>query len=479
MFVPLIVAAAMATLPLYGQEMSAESSSTRSHNGEERNVTRWRNSNGVTDFNVEMRGKIELTDDDKDIKSLSNDGYLEITKTVFGSKRNIVIESLGGGKIKKEYYEGRTKMDWDTSGKSWLAEILPEIVRSSTLGAEGRVNRIYQKGGATAVLDELDELRGDYTRAHYAKLLLEKDIPAADMANVVSSIADNIHSDYYLASVYQNHVGKMLATPASANAFYQGTQRINSDYYKTVVLKEALQKFSASPQQLKTILQSAASIKSDYYLSVVLTTLLEQDNLKEESLAELIAVSNNIPSAYYRSLVLGKALEKKGLSTKAQKELVKAVSGVSSDYYKAGVVTKMAEGGTIDNGVQKELIGVVADGISSDYYAASSFKSILENQQLNDEAFRQVVTAGGKLNSANYAAEVLKAAGKDDLSKERLTALLQASAGINSDHYLSELLSSLAPQVKNADAQVKDAYRVAAKRISNETYYGRALKAID
>src|SRR5690349_6929206 len=66
-------------------------------------VQRWKTSTGVTNFNVEIRGKIEVTDDDKDIKSLSDNGYLEITKTVFGSKRAIVVESLGGGKIKKEY----------------------------------------------------------------------------------------------------------------------------------------------------------------------------------------------------------------------------------------------------------------------------------------------------------------------------------------------------------------------------------------
>ena len=84
----------------FGQEASSESSSSSSSNGEHRNVNRWRNSTGVSDFNVESRGTIELTDDDKDVKSLSNDGYLEITKTVFGAKRSIVIESLGGGKVK-------------------------------------------------------------------------------------------------------------------------------------------------------------------------------------------------------------------------------------------------------------------------------------------------------------------------------------------------------------------------------------------
>lgn len=468
-----------AVMDTSGQEVTAESSASSSHSTNGRNVYRWRNSSGVSDFNIEMRGSIEVTDDDKDIKSLSNDGYLEITKTVFGARRQIIIESLGGGRIRKEYYEGRTRMEWEPNGRNWLGEILPEIVRSSTLGAEGRVNRIFREGGAAAVLDEIDRLRGDYGKAHYAKLLLEKNIPSADMASVVSRIADDIQSDYYLASVYQNHADKMLATTASANAFYQGTQRIGSDYYKAAVLKEALKKFSASPTQIKTILQSAATIKSDYYLSVVLSALLEEDNLKDESLTDLIAVSVNIPSAYYRAQVLGKALEKKGLSARAQKELVTSLAGVSSDYYKTGVVTKMAEHGSIDNSVQTELVGLISNNISSDYYAATALKSILEHQQLNDASFRQVVIAGGKLNSANYSADVLKRAARANLKKEQLIELLNASGSINSDHYLSEVLTSIAPQVRNADQSVKDAYRQAAKRIKNETYYGRALKAID
>src|SRR4051812_16057834 len=63
---------------------------------------RWRTSNGSNDFNVEARGRIEITEDDKDIKGMSDDGYLEISKTVFGSKRTIIIEAQGGGKVKRE-----------------------------------------------------------------------------------------------------------------------------------------------------------------------------------------------------------------------------------------------------------------------------------------------------------------------------------------------------------------------------------------
>ena len=55
---------------------------------------------------------------------MSDGAYLEISKTVFGSKRTIVIESIGGGKFKKQYYESRTMVNWEPEGREWLAEIL-------------------------------------------------------------------------------------------------------------------------------------------------------------------------------------------------------------------------------------------------------------------------------------------------------------------------------------------------------------------
>jgi len=462
----------------FAQEETAsttESSETRSHNG----VHRWKNTTVLNNFNIESRGKIEVTDDDKDVKSLSNDGYLEITKTVFGSKRAIVIESMGGGKLKKEYYEGRTKMDWEPNGKNWLAEILPEIVRSTTLGAEGRVNRIFAKGGSAAVVAELSKLEGDYTSAHYAKLLLDKNIPPSELPGVISAIAENINSDYYLSSVLQNDADKLLSTPDAANAFLAGTKKISSAYYKSVVLKAALKKLSASPAQVKIILQSAATINSDYYLSVVLTTLLEQKDVKDESLNELILVSKNIPSDYYRTQVLGKALEKPGISKAALKNVVNALEGVHSDYYKTNVFNSMAERSAMEPDVQIQVINLIKESVHSDYYASGTLKNILEHQKLSEESFKLLVFVAGDFSSANYASDVLRVASKNDLTKQQLINILNAAANINSDHYLTEVLTSLASQVNSSDDTVKESYRKTAKKINSETYYGKAMKAID
>jgi len=459
-------------------QVSASTSETTS--GEkDGGVYRWRTSSGLTDFNIEARGKIELTDDDKDIRSISDDGYLEITKTVFGSKRSIVIESLGGGKMKKEYYEGRTKTAWDPNGKEWLAEILPEVVRSSTIGAESRVNRFFKQGGTNAVLNEIGSLKSDYVKAHYGKLLLEKAINAADVPKVITALSEDISSDYYLSSLLKDSMKKLLVSKEAGDAFFKATQKIESDYYRSVVLKEALEQYVASPEQVKLILQSAASMESDYYLSVVLTSVLENANVKEESVADLVDVSKNIDSDYYRTEVLNKALQKTGVSGETVKKIIGAVANVGSDYYKTNVFNSLAERTTIEPALQSQIISLLDNSVGSDYYASVSYSKLLRHQKFSDQSFEQLVEVASKLSSATYAAEVLKEASKKELSNSRLLALINASANVNSEYYITTVLQSLAPAVKSGDATLKDAYRQAAKSIRSETYYGRALKAIE
>jgi hypothetical protein len=89
------------------------------------------------------------------------------------------------------------------------------------------------------------------------------------------------------------------------------------------------------------------------------------------------------------------------------------------------------------------------------------------------------VNTAGKLNSSNYASDVLTNVAAQSLTKTQLIEICKATGNIDSDYYLSNVLTAIAPQVKASDTEVKEAYRQAAKRIDSETYYGRAVRAID
>ena len=122
---------------------------------------------------------------------LKSKGYLEIKKTVFGSRRSLVIKPQGNS-LKREYYEGRKLIPFEPDGRKWMAEIMPELVRSTTIGAETRVNRFYKSGGVNAVLGEVEKLESDHVKAHYTKILVGLGIQPRDYATIVSRVSSTI-----------------------------------------------------------------------------------------------------------------------------------------------------------------------------------------------------------------------------------------------------------------------------------------------
>ena len=174
-------------LPCSYRDAAGQNLSIESRNGSQKITL---NHRGISSFNIETRGKMELTDDDKDVKSMSSDGYLEINKTVFGNRRTLIVTPQGNG-LKREYYEGRTLVAFEPEGRKWMNEVMPELVRSTTIGAESRVVRFYRKGGTKAVLDEIRIIESDYVKVRYANLLMEQNVTASDYASIVEFCDSN------------------------------------------------------------------------------------------------------------------------------------------------------------------------------------------------------------------------------------------------------------------------------------------------
>jgi hypothetical protein len=430
-------------------------------------------------FNVEVRGRIDLTDDDKDIKSMSPDGYLEITKTVFGSKRSLVISPQGGGGLKRQYYEGRTELPFEPDGRKWMNEILPELVRTTTIGAESRVNRFYKQGGSSAVLGEINLLESDYVKAHYANVLMDLKPSQNDYASIVSRVTSTIESDYYLSEFLKNNLSRFLSTKEAKEAVFAATNKIESDHYKTEVIKASINEETGplSTENIRSILDASGKMQSDHYKTEVFSALLRQNNLTDAVIAEMISGTQSIESDYYKSVVLNKALSKSGLSAASYQKILESVKDIESDHYKTEVLTNLLKNKL--SSAQIQTLVEISTSIGSDHYTSVVFDEVL-NQEMTDEAFKMVIDRASHVESDYYAASILQAAlNHPDLSSAKVLSIINAAGNINSDHYLTEVLTQAAPKVRNGDAALKDAYRAVAKKIDSETYYGRAIKAID
>lgn len=436
------------------------------------------NRGGMNSFNVETRGKIEVTDDDQDVKSMSPDGYLEITKSVFGNKRTIVITPTATG-LKREYYEGRTLQPYEPEGRKWLSEIFPEILRSTNIAAESRVNRFYRNGGFNAVLSEIKLIESDYVKANYADILVKINQPSQNYPTIISEVASTLDSDHYLTEFLTKNLKAFISSNDAMRAVFSATKGMDSDHYKTEVIKEALYLGPTSLDNVKAALEATDKMESDHYKTEVLTSLLRQTNLTDAVIAEMINTTKGFESDHYRTVVLTKALAKPGLTSGSFQRCLESVKLMDSDHYKTEVLTNLLSN-EITPEVQAQLIAATSS-IESDHYVTVVGKQILRKVNLTDEAFKALLENMAFHDSDYYRAEFLKtAADRQNVSKANLLAIINGTTSIESDHYVTEVLVTVAPTIRSLnDASLKDAYRAAAKHIGSETYYGRALRALD
>jgi hypothetical protein len=472
----LTVMTCLLTIGIAVAQNTSVSSSRSSHNsGGTMTIS---TNNGYQSFNVEMRGKIEITDDDKDIKSMSPDGYLEITKTVFGSRRTLVISPQSSG-LKREYYEGRTSMPWEPEGRKWLAEIMPELLRTTTIAAESRVNRFYKQGGVNGVLNEINEMQSDYVIQHYADLLMKiSGVSQKDYPNIINKVTSKLESDYYVAEFLQNNLDKFVQNTQALDAVFTACAKLDSDHYKTQVIKAALRSQPISLESVKIILSATDNMDSDHYKTEVLTTLLRQPNLTDAIVAEMINSTKSFDSDHYRTQVIQKALQQKNLSNVAYQKVLESVKDFDSDHYKTQVLTDLLAN-KLPNDQIFNLV-TLSNSIDSDHYLTIVFQSVMKNQELSDEAFKSLMERASNVDSDHYASQILQSAlDLPNLNDAKLVSILDAASNIGSDHYITEVLVESAPKVKTAGATVKDAYRKALNHIDSETYYGRAAKALD
>ncbi len=397
---------------------------------------------GKGNFHIEYEGDIKVSDDDKDILSISKGGFIEIKKSSFGKKRRIVIEAESGT-LKKRYFVGWSEKSFIPEGKAWLAEILPDIVRNTGIGAEYRVKRIYQKGGITAVLNEIDKLKGDYVSALYFNYLLEKKITDSELIRLIELAGKKIDSDYYLADILQKNQQLFLKNEQTISAYINATKTINSDYYISQVLVNAIDSPEIADEQLDKLLEASTSIESDYYLAEVLTKILDERDLNSSNMSRIMKLSNSISSDYYKSQVLKKALKKKNLSKENYTKFINSMDDVDSDYYASDVIKDLLKK-KLDDDTLDELITLIKNNVSSDYYASDIYKKIA----------------------------------KRNLTETQLIKVLESLKMISSGTYISSSLVAFAPKVKHASQRVKDAYLKRAKTINSDHYFGKAMKAM-
>ena len=430
-------------------------------------------------FSIDYRGEIALTDDEKDIKSISPGGYFKVSKTTFGTKRLVKIENKGGDQLVRTFYVGRNKEPYYPDGQKWLADILPDIIREIGLGAAQRVTRIFKKSGTDGVLDEIQLIRGDYVKAKYFSALLDlPGISENDFPRILYTIGSDMDSSYEMGKLLARNSGRFLEDDASAKAFFRTSSRLSSDYEKSKLLIKVLDEPNISDEAFKGALDAAASISSDYESGKVLRSVLKNDDLSDDKLGEVMEIVGDISSDHEKSKVL-QSLMDRTFDDVVFEAILNSSQEISSDYEKSKVLRQLIDNQDLNN----ERLGLVlnaVEDISSDYEKKNTIKRLINDHEIDQSNLKLLLTLVDDMSSSYEQSNIYKLIIDEiDLSDENMISMLSHVEGIQSDYEKTNILIKIAEEASERGEKVKSAYLQAAKSVSSDHSYGRVMRAFE
>jgi predicted RNA-binding protein with EMAP domain len=480
------------------------------NNGKGDRTHTYRNNTGVTSTDLEYRGKIIFTDDETDVKYISPGGFLRFSKRSFGNKRTIFLEGEDQGVITREYREGSKKLPFDPEGRKWMASVLPDIIRTTGIGAEERVKKFYKEGGIDAVIAEISMLPTNYVQSKYYTAALElPNLSANEQIRLIKDAGQKIGSSYELSKILVANGKNISKNEKAVAAAIEVAGEISSSYEQSKVYKHYLTKTDISADNKTMVIKGVREISSSYEKSKVLLSAL-QDDLNKENIDLVIDEVQHVNSSYEQSKVLQYLIKNQSTEELELDNILKAISEISSSYEQGKVLRQLVGGKELST---KQVVTVTkaASYINSDYEQSKFLQSILSEQELDEEALNAILSMTNEVNSSYEKSKILQLIiasdnfGKtnftaiinetkkisssyekskvlalviahDEMSVEQMLNLIRAISGISSNYEKSKLLQALGKQMPE-DKEVQEAFYGAAKSLS-DTEYGKVMRAM-
>ena len=333
-------------------------------------------SDGGREFKLRIKGKPEFTEDYSDLRALAPGGSVAIEEKTPSVTRKLEITAAVDGQLQRKYSVEGAPRELDAEGKQWVAGIILNAVRQSGFDAERRVTRLFERGGAAAVLEEVALIKGDYAKALYLKhLLKDRQLDAASARRVVQVAARDISSAYEKQQVFAAVAGKYLDDTDTLAEFATAIGTIDSDYERGEALAALVEDRKLTAEQLKIVLPAVAAMKSDHERAEALVALLESGGTEAAAQPAFFEAVNGIKSAYDRARVLTAVIAAKP-NNETLKLVVTSAAGIKSDYEKAQVLIAAAK--IVEDEDVRKMLVEVARGIRSEYERGSVLSAAIK-----------------------------------------------------------------------------------------------------
>jgi hypothetical protein len=426
--------------------------------------------NGET-IEVHYDGEIHFNDSETAIQSISPYGFIKYRK----NDREFEAQSNSHGQIDYKFYNDGRQVSLDEKDRQrFLAMAIQDLI-SYGFDAKNRFDKIYAKGGAPAVLTEVDRLKGDYIKALYMEYLLDgPKLEQENLGEIAKKIGSGLGSDFDKERLLDKF--PVITDSATTFAYFKAVKTIGSDFNRS----NAIRHFYDQPlndNQGLLILNAIKTVGSDFEKSQLLGQFPSrylQDTLLTDPYLDAV---RSIGSDFEKANAIRNLYNQRLTSGQVQQVLFVA-NTLGSDFEKANILKELIAKENLDSAVYNALLNV-SGGVGSDFEKANILREMIRKKIYAGETFNNLISTINHVGSDFERVNLLKElAGKNIETDEQWIALINACGQIQSSFDKSNFMVELATKMPKNDA-VRGSYLKVAKTIPEDAEYGRVVKAVE
>ncbi len=448
--------------------------SVHSNNGEVDSDWTWRD--GLNYKSFRMHGHVEFTDDESDVKSISPGGWFSYEESHALTSRKIQATADGSGAIKRQYLVDGRDRPIDDDARAWLRASLPELLRESGIGAPERVRRIFNKGGANAVLNEIAKIRSSGARRIYIQELVPIGNLNTEQFQTVLRHTRAISSDGDKSSLLIFLAPYTLKSNLQDYTF-DAVSTINSSGDRRRVLMHFMQQDQSIPT-IAGVAKAALAIASDGDKSSVLIEVARHTRGRDEIRRPFFRALDTVHSSGDRSRVLMSVISESSNDRDMLVEALRSTTGIASDGDKAQVLVQAASYWKDDDATRRAFFEA-ANTVHSSGDHHRVITHLAGRGNLSTATWLELVRSTEHIPSEGDRAQALVAIiQRSDLPNDAMIAAVQSTTRLASDGEKARVLMTAINRSSGKPA-VRTEIRNAARTLHSDGEFRRVMAALD
>jgi beta-lactamase regulating signal transducer with metallopeptidase domain len=277
---------------------------------------------------MEIAGDIRFADDDATVAHVPDSGFLRIEECSGWSCKSVEYRADS-----VRYRVNGNERPLDEAARSWVATVLPKIIREQGFDAEERAARILTQGGADALLREIDRISSDHSRSRYLTAAIESRKLEAEELRLAAQRIRRIGSDHDKANLLIQ-ARDVYFSAGLQPAWFDAADTISSDHDRRRTMLDAIDRASVDGPTLVLAARVTQRMSSDHDKAEVLKESATELMRNDEVRTAVLRAVDSIGSDHDRARVLKKFLHARDTSAAEVDSYCRSVARIGSDHDK-------------------------------------------------------------------------------------------------------------------------------------------------